>query len=168
MPKARLTVAVATVLALLALLIPGAAGAARVHKRPLPKPAVLTFKVAQIGDPGNPSVGIVPFTDAIYGSCAEAPAGTNIKGKKHLPDPCQQIGNVPYTYGIGELEVTVAQYVAFLNTVDPYGRNLHKLWSETESGAAWPRFGQIDYSSGAPAGRHYTAAAPGWLGKPHP
>ncbi|HTR75688.1 MAG TPA: hypothetical protein VMH33_10600 [Solirubrobacterales bacterium] len=155
---------VAAVVAVLALAAPGAA---RPQPPTLPKPAVLTFKVAQVGDPGNPSVGIVPFTDAIYGSCAEAPAETNIGGKEKLPDPCQQVGNVPYRFGIGELEVTVAQYVAFLNTVDPLGRNTHHLYSETESGAAWPRFGQIDFAAGAPAGHHYTAAAPEWLDKPY-
>jgi hypothetical protein len=150
------------VAALLVLAAP--AGAAR-PKPVLPKPAVLTFKVAQVGKPGNPSVGIVPFSNAIYGSCAEAPAETKIKGK--LPDPCQQVGNVPYEYGIGELEVTVGQYVGFLNTADPFGRNTHKLYSEDESGAAWPRFGEINFSAGAKPGHHYTAAAPEWLDKPY-
>jgi len=37
--------------------------------------------------------------------------------------------------------VTVAQWVAFLNTVDPRGVNRHRLYSADESGAAWPRFG---------------------------
>ena len=35
--------------------------------------------------------------------------------------PCQQVGGVKYGYGIGQLEVTVDQWVAFLNTVDPAG-----------------------------------------------
>jgi formylglycine-generating enzyme required for sulfatase activity len=154
------------VAALLAL-APAFAGAARPQPPALPKPAVLAFKVAQVGDPGNPSVGIVPFTDAIYGSCAEAPAEPEVANKSKLPAPCQQVGNVPYSYGIGELEVTVAQYVAFLNTVDPLGRNTHNLYAETESGAAWPRFGQIDFSASASAGHHFTAAAPEWLDKPY-
>ena len=34
---------------------------------------------------------------------------------------CQLVGGVGYSYEIGELEITVRQYVAFLNTVDPDG-----------------------------------------------
>jgi hypothetical protein len=150
--------------ALVALALPGLAAAR--PKISLPRPGVVSFKVAKVGDKGNPSVGIVPFTDAIYGSCAEAPPEPKVTGT-NLQDPCQQVGNVPYEYGIGKLEVTVRQYVAFLNTVDPFGRNRHHLWSESESGAAWPRFGQIDYSSSARPGRHYRPAAKEWLDKPY-
>ena len=53
-------------LALLALAVPAGAVAKSA-------PSVLTFKTVKIGAPGNPSVGIVPFTDAIYRSCGEAP-----------------------------------------------------------------------------------------------
>ena len=66
--------------------------------------------------------------------------------------PCQQVGGVDYGYGIGQLEVTVAQYVAFLNTADPAGRNRHKLYSSNESPSAWPKFGQIDFSAERRAG----------------
>jgi len=66
-----------------------------------------------------------------------------------------------------ELEVTVAQWVAFLNTVDPRGVNRHRLFSADESGAVWPRFGQIDFAAEAPAGRHYKVAAPEWANKPY-
>ncbi len=162
-PSPRPLLALAALLAaLLALALPALAAAR--PKLHLPKPAVVSFRVAQVGSPGNPSVGIVPFTDAIYGSCAEAPPEPKI-GK--LPDPCQQVGNVPYRYGIGELEVTVRQWVAFLNTVDPRGRNRAHLYAETESGTAWPRFGQIDFAAGARPGHHYSAAAPEWLDKPY-
>jgi formylglycine-generating enzyme required for sulfatase activity len=124
-----------------------------------PKPAVLTFKTAKVGAPGNPAVGIVPFTDAVYRSCAEAP---------ETPEkPCQQVGAVGYGYGIGKLEVTVAQYVAFLNTVDPAGRNRHRLYSRDESSSAWPRFGQIDFRSKARKGRHYRVGFPEWVDKPY-
>ena len=107
----------------------------------VPKPAVLTFTVAKVGKPGNPSVGIVPFTNAIYPNCAAAPAEPTVGGTK-LPDPCQEVGGVPYEYGIGKGEVTVEQYVAFLNTVDPFGRNQWASTRTNESGAAWPRFGR--------------------------
>jgi hypothetical protein len=122
------------------------------------KPAVLTFKTVKVGAPGNPSVGIVPFQDAIYASCAEAPSGG---------PACQQVGGVGYRYGIGQLEVTVAQWVAFLNTVDPAGRNKHRLYSPNESSSAWPKYGQVDFSAGARKGRHYTVASPEWAGKPY-
>lgn len=149
---------------LLALALPAVAGA-RPHFA-VPKPAVLSFKVAKVGKPGNPSVAIVPFTSALYANCDDAPQEPKV-GKTKLPDPCQEVGSVAYEYGIGEVEVTVEQYVAFLNTVDPFGRNQLGLYSETESGAAWPRFGQIDYSASARAGKHYTAAAPEWNDKPY-
>jgi hypothetical protein len=127
---------------------------------------VLTFTLAKVGKPGNPSVAIVPFTTALYANCAAAPAEPKVP-KTNLPDPCQEVGGVGYEYGIGEVEVTVEQYVAFLNTVDPFGRNQMGLYSENESGGAWPRFGQINYSALAPTGKHYTAAAPEWNDKPY-
>ena len=144
LPTRRLVGLLAALVALAALALPSLAAA-----RPtvsLPKPAVLTFTVAKVGKPGNPSVAIVPFTNAIYANCAAAPPETTVATTK-LPDPCQEVGGVGYEYGIGKTEVTVEQYVAFLNTVDPFGRNQFDLYSEDESGAAWPRFGQIDYSA---------------------
>jgi hypothetical protein len=137
----------------LALVGPAASGAA-------PAPSVLTFKTVKVGAPGNPSVGIVPFTDAVYSSCAEV-----VPAEKQ--PPCQQVGGVNYRYGIGQLEVTVAQYVAFLNTADPAGRNKHKLYSSTESGSEWPKYGQIDFSADAAAGHHYSVASPEWADKPY-
>jgi hypothetical protein len=167
--KRRLVGLILGLTALFALAIPTLASArptrAAVEAK-LPKPAVLTFKVAKVGQPGNHAVAIVPFTSALYGNCAEAPANPTI-GKTKLPDPCQEVGSVSYEYGIGEVEVTVEQYVAFLNTVDPFGRNQMSLYSTDESGAAWPRFGEIDYSALATAGKHYTAAAPEWNDKPY-
>jgi formylglycine-generating enzyme required for sulfatase activity len=125
-----------------------------------PAPAVLTLKTVKVGAPGNPSVGIVPFTDAVYKSCSEAPQ------KPHTP-PCQEVGGVKYRYGIGQLEVTVAQWVAFLNTVDPAGRNKHRLYSSDESSTAWPKFGQVDISASVGKGRHYSVASPEWADKPY-
>ena len=125
-----------------------------------PAPSVLTLKTVKVGAPGNPSVGIVPFTDAVYRSCAE------VTPQAHTP-PCQEVGGVKYRYGIGQLEVTVAQWVAFLNTADPAGRNRHRLYSSDESSTAWPKYGQIDFSTGAAKGRHYTVASPEWADKPY-
>jgi formylglycine-generating enzyme required for sulfatase activity len=125
-----------------------------------PKPATLTLKTVRVAAPGNPAVAIVPFTDAIYASCAEAPTGEGVP-------PCQEVGAVERRYGIGQLEITVAQWVAFLNTVDPAGRNRLGLYSKTESSSAWPRFGQIDFAGRARPGRHYKVAAPAWADKPY-
>jgi hypothetical protein len=151
--RGRLALAL-LVLMLAALLAPASSLAAA--------PSVLTFTTAQVGAPGNPSVGIVPFTDAIYRSCSEAP-----QPKGPRAPVCQPVGEVDYGYGVAKLEVTVAQWVAFLNTVDPAGLNKHRLYSETESGMAWPRFGQVNFSSNAPVGRHYSLAAPEWADKPY-
>ena len=164
LPTRRLVGLIVVVAALLALALPALAGA-RPHFK-VPKPAVLTFTVAKVGKPNNAPVGIIPFTPALYANCAAAPAEPTLPGTK-LPDPCQEVGSVPYEYGIGEVEVTVEQYVAFLNTVDPFGRNQMDLYSPDESGAAWPRFGQINYSALSGPGKHYTAAAPEWNDKPY-
>jgi hypothetical protein len=144
----------AAVLALAAI----AALAAPAGSLASPAPAVLTLKTVKVGAPGNPSVGIVPFADAVYSSCAEA---------GETQPPCQEVGGVKYRYGIGQLEITVAQWVAFLNTVDPAGRNRHHLYSRNESGSAWPKYGQIDFARRAAPGHHYTLAAPEWADKPY-
>src|SRR5262245_3653686 len=114
------------------------------------KRATVTVRTVEVGAAGNPAVGIVPFTDAIYQSCADAPppgSGT---------PACQMVGGVDDPYEIGELEVTVADWVKFLNTVDPSGKNRHGLYTATESSAAWPKYGQINRSKKASDGRHYS------------
>jgi hypothetical protein len=121
------------------------------------KRAVITVPIAEIGQPGNPAAAITPFTDAIYQSCADAPPSP----------PCQAVGSVGYPYGIGELEVTVSQYVAFLNTADPSGKNRHALYSANESSSAWPKYGQINLRAKAAPGRHYRIAYPEWADKPY-
>jgi hypothetical protein len=149
---------VAIVLGAMALAALGAPAAALAT----PAPAVLSFRMMDVGSPGNPSVGIVPFTDAVYKSCSEAPVPEGPRAPV-----CQEVGGVAYGYGVGQLEVTVSQWVAFLNTVDPAGTNRHKLYSETESGTAWPRFGQVDLAAKARPGHHYRLAAPQWADKPY-
>jgi len=100
-------------------------------------------------------VGIVPFTDAVYASCDAAPSG------------CLTVGGVDYRYGIGQLEVTIDQWVTFLNTVDPTGKRPRGLYDPSESSAAWPKYGQITLDPRAGRGRHYSAAFPQWLNKPY-
>jgi formylglycine-generating enzyme required for sulfatase activity len=161
MPTSRAVPAGLPIRLLIALAVTAfAALAAPAISAAAPAPSVLTFKTVEVGAPGNPSVGIVPFTDAVYSSCAEV-----VPAEKQ--PPCQQVGGVGYRYGIGQLEVTVAQYVAFLNTADPTGSNRHNLYSGNESSSEWPKYGQIDFSAGARAGRHYSVASPEWADKPY-
>jgi formylglycine-generating enzyme required for sulfatase activity len=120
--------------------------------------SIITVTTAKVGAPGNPSVGVVPFTDAIYRSCADAP--TNSRG-------CLTVGKVGYPYQIGQLEVTVRQWVVFLNTADATGRDPHGLYDITESSKAWPKYGQINFSAHAAVGHHYSVAYPEWADKPY-
>ena len=131
----------------------GPSGAAASGKR-----AVVEVRTVEVGAPGNPSVAIVPFTDAVYRSCEEAP---------QTQAGCQLVGGVDYRYGIGQLEITVGQWVKFLNTADPTGRDPHRLYDPTESSSAWPKYGQIEMSSRARGGRHYSVAYPEWADKPY-
>jgi hypothetical protein len=132
-----------------ALLLPAAASAKR---------ADVTFRTVSVGDPGNSPVAVVPFTDAIYASCADAPPGS---------DDCLEVGGVDYEYEIGQLEVTVEQWVGFLNTVDAEGRNPYRLYRADQSSTRWPRYGQINRSSDAPDGEHYSVSHPEWADKPY-
>ncbi len=61
----------------------------------------------------------------------------------------------------------MAQYVAFLNTVDPEGSNRHNLYSTNESSTEWPKYGQIDFAASVGPGRHYSVASPEWADKPY-
>lgn len=70
---------------------------------------VVTIRMAIVGDPGNPSVGVIqsfggptgqfvdppkpPKDTGIYKNCSDAPAA---------PPPCLTVGGIDYTYGIGE------------------------------------------------------------------
>jgi len=134
------------------------------------KGGVVTIPMAIVGHPGNPSVGVVqtfggpkgkfvdpPKNTGIYKSCSDAPAA---------PPPCLTVGGVSYTYGIGEFEITVSQYVTFLKTVDPRGRNAFQLYFDDMSPTVWPQYGSIRYTPEAAAGAHYSVAYPGWANKP--
>lgn len=143
----RALLSVLTVTALAALALAPAAGATDV-----------TFKTARVAAPGNAAVSLVPFTDALYATCSAAP---------QTKAGCVTVGAVPKAYGIGELEVSVAQWVTFLNAVDPTGRDPHDLYDSSESSASWPRFGQINVSSSARRGHKYRVGYPQWADKPY-
>ena len=70
----------------------------------------------------------------IYKSCADAPSSA---------PSCLTVGGVKDTYGIGEFEITVSQYVTFLNTVDPAGKNLRQLYEDHMNPTVWPRYGSM-------------------------
>ncbi|MSO40387.1 MAG: flavodoxin family protein [Solirubrobacterales bacterium] len=74
----------------------------------------MTIETATVGDPGNPSVGVVqtfggpkgefvdpPKGTGIYKTCGDAPAA---------PPPCITVGAVKDTFGIGEFEITDERY----------------------------------------------------------
>ena len=61
---------------------------------------------------------------------------------------CMGIGRVPYTYRIAETELTVAQWVNFLNRVDPGGRNRHRLWDAAQSSRCGRSTGRSTETSG--------------------
>jgi hypothetical protein len=126
--------------------------------------------MATVGDPGNKSVGVIqtfgglkghfvdpPKNTGIYKNCSDAPAA---------PPPCVTVGAVDYEYGIGEFEVTVSQYVTFLNTVDREGKNIRNLYLDNMSPTVWPQYGSVRYSSAAGPGEHYSVAYPEWANKP--
>ncbi len=150
--RSRLTLGL-LVLPIAAIMASGSPAMAASAKR-----AVVTVQTVEVGAPGNPSVGIVPFTDAVYQSCADAQGST---------PACQSVGGVEYPYRISQLETTVKQYVAFLNTADPGATDRHDLYDATESSSAWPKYGQINKSGKARKGQHYSVAYPEWADKPY-
>jgi formylglycine-generating enzyme required for sulfatase activity len=139
---------------------------------PVAKRGVVTIPVATVGDPGNPSVGVwqVFKTFGTSGANVTLPPGTgiypNCKAAPASAPSCLTVGGVKDTYGIGEFEITVSQYVTFLNTVDPDGKNLRQLYEDHMNPTVWPKYGSIGYSSGAAFGAHYSVAYPEWADKP--
>jgi hypothetical protein len=139
----------------------------------VPKRGVVTITMAMVGDPGNPSVGVIQTfggskndfvvppensgSTGIYKNCSDAPSSA---------PSCLTVGGVDYTYGIGEFDVTVSQYVTFLNTVDPRGKNLHDLYNDDMSPTNWPQYGSVRFTSSATNSQHYSVAYPQWADKP--
>ena len=148
-PRSLVRVALVAALGLL-VWGPGAADAAGGRRQ------VIVIQMVNVGAPGNPAAAIVPFQDAIYPTCAQSGAGN-----------CLSVGAVGRLYRIGRLEVTVRQWVKFLNTADPAGENRRRLYSASESSASWPKYGQIDFSAKGGRGRHYSVAFAQWANKPY-
>ena len=64
-------------------------------------------------------------------------------------------GAVNYEYRIGKYEVTIQQYTAFLNAVDPNGTNPNGIYNSTN--ATYASVKGIAFSSVAPSGSKYSA-----------
>jgi hypothetical protein len=126
--------------------------------------------MATVGDPGNPSVGVVQTFGMQNGELARLPEGTGIyptcaAAPSDAPS-CLTVGQVGYEFGIGEFEVTVDQYVTFLNTVDREGRNAHELYFDQMNPQVWPQYGSVAFDPNAASGEHFSVAYPEWADKP--
>jgi formylglycine-generating enzyme required for sulfatase activity len=102
--------------------------------------AEVTFQWATVGNPGNAADTLV---------MTKGPAADNTTG----------YGSVGYAYQISKYDVTNAQYVEFLNKVDPTGGNSLKLYRTQMSDAGIlgvASTGGIDFTAGAADGTKYT------------
>ncbi len=108
------------------------------------------FTLVRVGDPGNAALPIDNFN----------PTFPTPKAADEF------VGAVAYEYEIGRFEVTVAQYVQFLNAVDPEGSNARQLWDPLMDPSTNPKYGSVRRVSDAPVGDHFRVAFPVWENKP--
>ena len=135
----------------------------------------VTLQTVTVAAPNNASVWIIPFYNAVYATQAECnaalpavDAATKTLAVQNASETsCMEVGSVPYTFNIGQTELTVAQWVTFLNTVDPLGANRHHLWDAAESSKVWPLYGSVNRSMSAKPGQRYTVASSVWANKPY-
>ncbi len=92
----------------------------------------VTIDMVTVGNPGNPADTLV------------------------MNDSTTGYGSVSYTYNIGKYEVSNAQYVEFLNTVDATGANSLSLYNASMTSDA---VGGINYTAGNPNGSKYSVKA---------
>jgi formylglycine-generating enzyme len=84
-------------------------------------------------------------------------AWTPVGNAGNTADPATGFGAVGYAYDIGTYDVTVSQYVAFLDAKDPSGANTLGLYnSEMTSGSVG---GGVSYNAGGPTGDKYGVVA---------
>lgn len=147
---------------------------------PKPRTSSRTIKLNTVAvrSPRNRDAWIIPFWNDVYrskASCRKAFPGVRAKINQHA-DPavqklsatsCMAVGGVKYKYQIAETELTVAQWVTFLNTVDPFGHNKHRMWDAAQSSRVWPKYGSINRNPRAPVGERYYVSAPVWANKPY-
>lgn len=141
-------------------------------------PGVISLSTVTVASPGNRPAWIIPFYNDVYKDRAEcAAAFPSVRATINAnPNPgvqtvsatsCMKVGGVGYSYRIGEMELTTAQYVTFLNTVDPLGHNKHHLWDIAQSSRVWPKYGSINKNMRSPRGQRYYVASPAWANKPY-
>lgn len=147
---------------------------------PSPKASanVLTLDTVTVRSPRNRDAWIIPFWNDVYpseASCLAAFPSVRATIDQNA-DPsvqavsatsCMAVGRVPYKYQIAETELTVSDWVTFLNTVDPRGRNRHRLWDAAQSSRVWPKYGSVNRNMRAPRGQHYYVASSEWADKPY-
>lgn len=149
-----------------------------VYPGPKASPNVLTLDTVTVRAPRNRNAWIIPFWNDVYknkATCKAAfPAVRAAIDKNADPSvqavsatTCMGIGRVPYSYRIAETELTVGQWVKFLNTVDPAGKNRHRLWDFSQSSRVWPKYGSVNRNKRAPRGQRYYVASPQWEDKPY-
>jgi len=110
----------------------------------------IVIETVEVGDPGNPAAPIVPFNP-------EFPGQTSAKAF---------VGRVDYVYEIGRYEITVEQYVKFLNAVDRGGGDVQQLWFPLMDPVTNPYRGQVARDLSQPAGQRFSIAAAVWASKP--
>ncbi len=103
-----------------------------------------------VGDPGNEALPIINFNPTF----PTAQAATEF------------VGAVAYDYEIGRFEVTVDQWVTFLNAVDSTGENARGLWDPAMSPESDPKYGSVRRVLTAPLAHHYEVASPVWSQRP--
>lgn len=144
-----------------------------VGSQPSKLPYDFVLHMAYVGDPGNASVGVNGFSVPRAANVPGNPTYAAEAGAEPLLGAYQEIGGVPYVYALNQTELTVSQYVTFLNKVDPDGANPVQpftgvqLWSEDRmSPVKNPLTGQINRLHNAASGEHYQLAAEFWRNKP--
>lgn len=123
----------------------------------------IVVELSTVADPGNAPIAIDGFTP---------PNSATVPAQQDNNPGYQVVGGVPYTYQIGQYEITASQYVSFLNAVDPTGDNPIQPWTNTRlyenrfSPIENPEQGQIIRLEHAKNGQHYALSDESWANKP--
>ncbi len=171
----HLTIPVVVALALTGVLSGTAVASASAAQT---RPNVVSLQTVTVASVGNRAAWIIPFYNEIYESSSSCNAAlpSVIAAVTASPDPavqatastsCMAVGKVNYPFNIGETEMTVAQWVTFLNTADPLGSNRHHLWDAPESSTIWPHYGSINRNPKAAPGKRYYVSSKAWANKPY-
>lgn len=156
----------------------GSNSVTEVFPKPRTSSKTITLNTVSVRSPRNRDAWIIPFWNDVYrtkAQCRKAFPAVRAAIKQNA-DPavqkvsatsCMAVGGVNYNYQIAETELTVAQWVTFLNAVDPLGHNRHRLWDAAQSSRVWPKYGSVNRNPRAPRGQRYYVASPEWANKPY-